>query len=34
MNVKVHYAVAECPIGKWEKHCGCNCDCEHGDCDE
>ena len=34
MNVKVHYAVAECPIGKWEKHCGCQCDCEHGDCDE
>ena len=34
MNVKVHYAVAECPVGKWEKHCGCNCDCEHGDCDE
>ena len=34
MNVKVHYAVAECPIGKWKKHCGCNCDCEHdGDCD-
>jgi hypothetical protein len=20
MNVKVHYATAECPIGKWEKH--------------
>ena len=34
MNVKVHYAVAECPINKWEKHCGCHCDCEHGDCDE
>ena len=35
MNVKVHYATAECPIGKWEKHCGCNCDCEHdGECDE
>ena len=34
MNVKVHYAVAECPIGKWEKHCGCQCDCEHGECDE
>ena len=33
MNVKVHYAVAECPIGKWEKHCGCQCDCEHGECD-
>ena len=35
MNVKVHYAVAECPVGKWKKHCGCNCDCEHDeDCDE
>ena len=35
MNVKVHYASAECPIDKWKKHCGCNCDCEHdGDCDE
>ena len=34
MNVKVHYAVAECPIGKWKKDCGCQCDCEDGDCDE
>ena len=34
MNVKVHYAVAECRINKWEKHCGCQCDCEHGECDE
>ena len=34
MNVKVHYAVAECPINKWEKHCGCQCDCTHGECDE
>ena len=37
MNVKVHYAVAECPIDKWKKHCGCQtmCDCEHdGDCNE
>jgi len=36
MNVKVHYAVAECPIGKWKKHCGCQCDCEckDGNCDE
>ena len=34
MNVKVHYASAECPIGKWDKHCGCQCDCEHGECDE
>ena len=34
MNVKVHYAVAECPIDKWKKHCGCQtmCDCEDGDC--
>ena len=36
MNVKVHYAVAECPIDKWKKHCGCQtmCDCKDGDCDE
>ena len=36
MNVKVHYAVAECPIGEWEKKCGCNsdCECNNGDCDE
>ena len=36
MNVKVHYAVADCPIGKWEKKCGCNSDCKCvGDnCDE
>ena len=36
MNVKVHYAVAECPVGKWEKRCGCDsdCDCNNGDCDE
>ena len=34
MNVKVHYAVAECPINIWEKHCGCQCDCKHGDCDD
>ena len=35
MNVKVHYAVAECPIGEWEKKCGCNsdCNCVGGDCD-
>ena len=34
MNVKVHYATAECPIDKWKKDCGCNCDCKHdGDCD-
>ena len=24
MNVKVHYSVAECPIGKWPKECQCN----------
>ena len=36
MNVKVHYSVAECPIGRWEKKCGCNSDCKCvGDnCDE
>ena len=36
MNVKVHYAVAECPIGKWKKRCGCDsdCECKNGDCDE
>ena len=30
MNVKVHYATAECPIKKWEKACGhrCECGCE------
>ena len=27
MNVKVHYAISECPIGKWEKDCGHGCDC-------
>ena len=36
MNVKVHYAVAECPIDKWKKRCGCDsdCECNNGDCDE
>ena len=36
MNVKVHYAVAECPLGKWKKDCGhgCDCGCDDGDCDE
>ena len=36
MNVKVHYAVAECPIGKWKKDCGCQtmCKCKDGECDE
>ena len=24
MNVKVHYAVAECPIDKWTADCKCN----------
>jgi hypothetical protein len=24
MNVKVHYAVAECPIGQWSAYCKCN----------
>ena len=30
MNVKVHYAVAECPVGKWPASCKCNDkkDCE------
>jgi hypothetical protein len=27
MNVKVHYAIAECPLGKWKKECGHGCDC-------
>ena len=27
MNVKVHYAVAECPIDKWAKDCGHGSDC-------
>ena len=31
MNVKVHYAVAECPIGKWPASCKCN---QKEDCDE
>ena len=36
MNVKVHYAVAHCPLKKWEKECGhtCDCECNNGDCDE
>ena len=35
MNVKVHYAVAHCPLKKWEKECGhtCDCECNNGDCD-
>ena len=31
MNVKVHYAVAECPIGEWPASCKCN---QKEDCDE
>ena len=31
MNVKVHYATAECPIGKWKQVCDCQ---EKKDCDE
>ena len=31
MNVKVHYAVAECPIKKWPASCKCN---QKEDCDE
>ena len=34
MNVKVHYAVSECPIDKWKKDCGHQCDCTCDDCDE
>ena len=36
MNVKVHYAVAVCPVDKWKKRCGCDsdCECNNGDCDE
>ena len=34
MNVKVHYAVAECPINKWKKDCGHQCDCTCENCDE
>ena len=31
MNVKVHYAVAECPIDKWTVDCKCN---QKEKCDE
>ena len=36
MNVKVHYAVAECPIGKWQKCCRCqkDCKCVGDECDD
>ena len=34
MNVKVHYAVSECPIDKWKKDCGHQCDCTCDDCGE
>ena len=35
MNIKVHYAVAHCPIDKWQKQCGhtCDCECNNGECD-
>ena len=29
MNVKVHYATAECPIGKWEQDCSNKCGCKN-----
>ena len=31
MNVKVHYATAECPVGKWKQSCDCQ---EKKDCKE
>ena len=31
MNVKVHYAVAECPIDRWPAECKCN---QKEECDE
>ena len=31
MNVKVHYAVSECPVGKWPASCKCN---QKEECDE
>ena len=31
MNVKVHYAVAECPINRWTAECKCN---EEKDCED
>ena len=34
MKVKVHYAVSECPINKWKKDCGHQCDCTCDGCDE
>ena len=36
MNVKVHYAVAHCPLDKWQKDCGCSsdCDCHGEDCNK
>ena len=36
MNIKVHYAVAYCPIDKWTKDCGCSseCECSDGDCEK
>ena len=31
MNIKVHYATAKCPIGKWSQDCDCQDkkDCDH-----
>ena len=34
MNVKVHYAISECPIDKWTKDCGHQCDCTCDDCED
>jgi hypothetical protein len=31
MNIKVHYATAECPIGKWGQECDCQ---DKKDCPE
>ena len=32
MNVKVHYATAECPLEKWAKECDHQCDCTCREC--
>jgi len=32
MNVKVHYATAECPLEKWTKECDHQCDCTCREC--
>ena len=31
MNIKAHYATAECPIGKWPQECDCQ---DKKDCDK